>query len=82
MEGTTMKVSTQESGTKIKANADCSSMFIGREALTGIDLVGLDASAAISMRQMFCNCKNLTTLNLSTQSNVWWLREFTIFRSV
>lgn len=66
MEGTTMKVSTQEAGTKVKTDIDCNGMFSNKIALTGIDLTALDASAAISMRQMFCNCKNLTTLNLST----------------
>lgn len=64
MEGTTMKVSTQESGTKVKANNDCGFMFYLKKALTGINLTALDTSMATDMSYMFNSCGSLESLNV------------------
>lgn len=64
MEGTTMKVSTQESGTKVKANNDCGFMFYLKKALTGINLTALDTSMATDMSYMFNGCGSLESLNV------------------
>lgn len=64
LDGTTWYVSTRREGLKVKANEDCSKMFLQKQ-LTDIDLTGLDTLAVKNMSSMFNGCSSLTTLNIS-----------------
>ena len=73
LDGTTYKVSTQESGVKVFANPDLSYMFDGNENtacenLTNIDVTNLDTSQVTDMSYMFDSAgysASIFTLDLS-----------------
>ena len=64
MDGTTMYVSTQKSGTKVEANKNSSEMFSNKSNLTSIDFSNFDTSYVTDMNHMF-NYYLATILDLS-----------------
>ncbi len=65
MDNTTMYVSTQSSGEKVKANPSCGGLFNGKSNVINITTDNLDTSAVTIASNMFFNCSGLTTLDLS-----------------
>lgn len=68
-EGNTYKVSTQKSGTRIKANEDCQEMFANKTNLTTVDLSNLDTSSVTTMKKMFNKCTNLSNIEGELKTN-------------
>ena len=51
----------------INANSNCGGMFYGKDNLTSIDFgTGFNTANVTDMGLMFCDCSNLTNLNLSS----------------
>ena len=63
LDGNTIYVSPEEDNAIIYANEDNSEMFIGCRNVTSLDLSNFNTSKVTSMREMFQNCTNLTTIN-------------------
>lgn len=65
LDGTTWKVSTQDSKRKISFNSDSSYMFYRCYNLKEIQFNNVDTSNVISMKLMFADCNELENIELS-----------------
>lgn len=65
LDGTTWKVSTQDSKRKISFNSDSSYMFYRCYNLKEIQFNNVDTSNVISMKLMFADCNKLENIELS-----------------
>lgn len=65
LDGTTMYVSTEKNGVKVKANRNSNNMFYLCSNLATLDLSNFDTSNVIDMSSMFYGCNNLTKLDVS-----------------
>lgn len=68
LDGTTWKVSTQDSSKVVNFNENSSEMFSYKKGLTNINFNNVDTSNATDMWGMFFSCTNLTSLDLSSFS--------------
>ena len=75
LDGTTWKVSTQDSSKVVNFNQYSSGMFYYKKSLTNIDFNNVDTSNVTNMREMFDGCSKLTSLDLSNfdTSNVTYM---------
>ena len=76
LDGTTWKVSTQNSNKVVNFNENSSKMFYQKRSLTNIEFNNVDTSNVTDMGDMFYNCQDLTSLDLSSfdTSNVTNMR--------
>lgn len=65
LDGTTWKVSTQDSNKVVNFNENSSKMFYEKKGLTNIDLNNVDTSNVTDMENMFSFCRPLNSLDLS-----------------
>ena len=65
LDGTTWKVSTQDSNKVVNFNKNSSTMFADKMHLTNIDFNNVDTSNVKNMESMFLRCSKLTSLDLS-----------------
>lgn len=71
LDGRTWKVSTQNSNKVVNFNENSSKMFYQKRSLTNIEFNNVDTSNVTDMGDMFYNCQDLTSLDLSSfTSNV------------
>lgn len=75
LDGTTWKVSTQDSSKVVNFNQYSSGMFYYKKSLTNIDFNNVDTSNVTNMCEMFDGCSKLTSLDLSNfdTSNVTYM---------
>ena len=66
LDGTTWKVSTQDSSKVVNFNENSSEMFSYKKGLTNINFNNVDTSNTTDMWGMFFSCTNLTSLDLSS----------------
>ena len=79
-DGTTWKVSTQESGKKVIFNEESIGMFSGKNALTKILFNNIDTSNVTNMNYMFEYCESLTSLDLSNFNTKNTLCMYSMFK--
>ena len=65
LDGTTWKVSTQDSNKAVTLNENCVGMFIDNKNLNSITFNNVDTSKVTDMISIFDSCSNLTSLDLS-----------------
>lgn len=65
LDGTTWKVSTQDSNKAVTLNENCAGMFIDNKYLNSITFNNVDTSKVTDMISIFDSCSNLTSLDLS-----------------
>ena len=65
LDGTTWKVSTQDSNKAVTLNENCAGMFIDNKNLNSITFNNVDTSKVTDMISIFDSCSNLTSLDLS-----------------